>query len=147
MKSNLLSLAFIIIFCAGIFADTSSTYYDASAQASAKYLEFGDSAAAAGMGEAYTGVVTDAPAIFLNPAGLANMQVENKDWSVFCDQNMWFQNIMTSSIAVAKNINKTGVFGLGVMYYNSGTEARQALIPTGIQYRHPSFRAHFRLMR
>ena len=59
------------------------------------------------------------------------MQVENKDWSVFCDQNMWFQNIMTSSIAVAKNINKTGVFGLGVMYYNSGTEDKTGIDSNG----------------
>lgn len=118
-----LSIIFFSLFCfiSILTADAQNQLFDNSSIVSAKYLDFGSSAAAAGMGNAYIGVVKNAESIYWNPAGLCSMQKDDKNWNIYFSHNVWFQDIIASDIAIAKHIKKIGVFALGVTYINIGS--------------------------
>ncbi|MCX7698377.1 MAG: PorV/PorQ family protein [Candidatus Goldbacteria bacterium] len=124
MKKFVVFLFFISFSVNFLYADAEYQMFDNSSIVAAKYLDFGSSAAAAGMGNAYIGVVNDAASIYWNPAGLCEMQKQDKDWHIYFAHNIWFQDIMASDIALAKNFKKIGVFALGISYLNFGSIQR-----------------------
>ncbi|MBP7793002.1 MAG: PorV/PorQ family protein [Candidatus Goldbacteria bacterium] len=117
---------FFLMFCfiPVLMADAEYQFFDNSSIISAKYLDFGSSAAAAGMGDAYIGIVKDAESIYWNPAGLCSMQKDDKNWNVYFSHDIWFQEVMASDIALAKHVKEIGVFALGVSYLNFGSIER-----------------------
>jgi len=134
MKKITLAFFASLLFSCSALAAAGIQEIDNSAAISAKYLDFGSGAAAAGMANAYTGVAIDSAAIFWNPAGLANMQKNSKDWNVYFSQNMWLVGVMdsmVSDIAAAKHIKKIGVFGAGISYYNAGKIERAGIDSLG----------------
>jgi|GEM_PF-1066429 hypothetical protein len=131
MKRILIIYFLIISLFSFIFADAQYQEFDNSSIVSAKFLDFGSSAAAAGMGNAYIGIVKNAESIYWNPAGLCSMQKDDKNWNIYFAHNVWFQDIMASDIAIAKHIKKIGVFALGLTYINSGSIQRSDIDSLG----------------
>jgi len=83
--------------------------FDASAIVSAKYLETGSGAAAAGMGNAYIGLAEGAGSVYWNPAGLISMQEKPDTFSIYFSQNIWIMDMMASQVSLARNFRKIGV--------------------------------------
>jgi len=135
MKKILIVISILLAFYAGAFATMANIQeFDPAGSVAGKYLDLGSGAAASGMGNAYIGVAVDSGSIFWNPAGLANMQKNNKDWNVYFSENLWLVGVMDSTVsdvAVAKYIKKVGTFGLGVTYYNAGDIKRTGIDPLG----------------
>jgi hypothetical protein len=123
MKKYFLALLIITALYSRAFSIVTETY-DNSSSVSARYLYMGSGAAAAGMGNAYIGVVSDASSIFWNPAGLAEMQRDNRNWNLYFTQDIWFQDEKVSEAAIAASFKKLGTFALGVSYYNAGAIQR-----------------------
>ncbi len=122
MKNNLFLILIIVLISGFLFADPDVIEkYDDSSSVAAKYLDLTIGAAGAGMGNAYIGLAKDASSIFWNPAGLSNMQRVSYDWNIFVSHNIWLMDTMADNISLAKKFNKIGVFGLGLIYFNSGT--------------------------
>lgn len=134
MKKFVIAISILLAGASGVFAQANIQEFDNSGSVAAKFLDLGSGAAASGMGNAYIGVAVDAGAIFWNPAGLANMQLEGKDWNIYIAQNLWMIGVMdsqVSDVAVAKYIKKIGTFGLGVTYYNAGKIERTGIDSNG----------------
>jgi hypothetical protein len=143
MKKILIAISVLLAGYAGAFAQAGIQEFDNSGSVAAKYLDLGSGAAASGMGNAYIGVAVDAGSIFWNPAGLANMQRNDKNWNVYFSENIWLLGVMdsmVSDIAAAKYIKKIGTFGLGITYYNAGKIERSGIdtlgnpVPSGETY-------------
>ncbi len=123
-KKILLFWGIIFLFYIKIHANSDPNIIEVPqdvSSVSAKYLDIGVGAAAAGMGNAYQALAKDASSIFWNPAGLANMKREDDDWNIFFAHNVWLVDMSDDHIAVAKNTKPFGVFGFGVSYYNEGS--------------------------
>lgn len=134
MKKIMILTAILLAAYAGVFAQANIQEFDDSGNVSAKYLDIGSGAAASGMGNAYLGMSVDAGSIFWNPAGLASMQKNDKNWNVYLSQNIWLVDVMNSMItdvAVAKYIKKVGTIGLGISYYNAGEIERAGIDSLG----------------
>lgn len=131
MKQIYIVFLSIFIIITTLIADAEYQSFDNSSIVSAKYLDFGVSAAAAGMGNAYIGVVQNAESIYWNPAGLCKMQKNDKNWNLYFSHNVWFQDVMASDIAIAKHIKKIGVFAFGATYINAGSIQRSDIDSLG----------------
>jgi hypothetical protein len=116
-------ILFIILsaaFAVNAFASYSLDSVSDSASVAGKYLTLGVGAAAAGMGNAYTGSAQDAVAMFWNPAGMINMKTKDTQNSVFLAHNGWLMNSEVDNIAIARYFKNIGIFGFGLTYFNSG---------------------------
>ncbi len=102
-----------------------------SASVAAKYLDITAGAAGAGMGNAYLGASVDAEAVFWNPAGLNNMKRQDKDFSIYFSQNIWFMNSAMTHISAAKHVKKIGTFALGLAYFGAGEMDRSGITSAG----------------
>lgn len=105
---KILIIATVLICASPAFAGKEGT-------SGAQFLKIGVSARAAAMAEAYDTVVSNADAIFWNPAGLVG--VENH--SVAVSDNEWVADTRLISGAYAKRFG-FGTFGVGVHYVMYG---------------------------
>lgn len=126
-----LTLITLILSLAACLPASSSVKINDSASVAAKYLDITAGAAGAGMGNAYLGASVDAEAVFWNPAGLNNMNRQNKDFSLFFSQNIWFMNSAMTHISAAKYLKRIGTFGLGLAYFGAGEMDRSGITSSG----------------
>ncbi|UCC43895.1 MAG: PorV/PorQ family protein, partial [Candidatus Zixiibacteriota bacterium] len=82
----------------------------------ASFLNIGIGARAAGMGGAYTAVADGAPAIYWNPAGLANLRQSEVMLSHFA----WYQDITLEHGSAAIPVREDVNLGFGITYMNYG---------------------------
>ncbi len=115
-----LTLWALLLTLIASFSFASTADYKDGSTVSALYSQVGVGAAGAGMANAYTGACNDSTSVFWNPAGLASMKKNEKDWNMFFAHNVWLADSMIDNLSVAKSFKNYGVVGLGVSYYNAG---------------------------
>lgn len=85
----------------------------------AQFLKIGVSARSIGMGGAFVSVANDVSAIYLNPAGLANVYGSEAMFT----HTTWIANTNYDFGAVSLNIRGVGTLGMMVSSFNSGEMA------------------------
>lgn len=131
MKKIIITTALLAAFCSFSYGQAEYQDFDKVSTVAGQYLNINAGAAAAGMADAYLGMAKDAAAMYWNPAGLNNMKNEGKDWNFFFSQNIWFMDMGTSNVAVAKHVKKAGVFGASISYFNAGEIERADIDSNG----------------
>lgn len=83
--------------------------------AGALFLKIPVGAGAASLGGAYTGMTTDAAAVFWNPAGIAS--VENS--SAHFTYMRWFEMFDFSAVSLVHRFEHIGTFGIGLIVFST----------------------------
>ncbi len=86
------------------------------AQSGMQYLKIGVDAAMVGRGEAGISYVKGVPAIFWNPAGLADLQ--GKEF--YFSHNLWIADISMDAVALGLNMGNNGAFALSAIWMDYG---------------------------
>ncbi len=82
--------------------------------AGAQFLKIPVGAQAAAMGGGYIGLVSDASAVFWNPAGMMNVQHHSAHFT----HMKWFEMFDVNAAAYVYDAGNLGAFGLGVLVFS-----------------------------
>lgn len=117
MKRNMIIVFLIIGFCSQLCWATSSSVGTSGAQ----FLKIGVGGRTMGMGGAYVAVSDDVNAMYVNPAGMS--QIEKKQ--IQAQHIEWFEGINYESLAGAYPLNDKVCLGAAISYQNiDGIEGR-----------------------
>ncbi|RKY56242.1 MAG: hypothetical protein DRP89_01730, partial [Candidatus Neomarinimicrobiota bacterium] len=102
--------------------------YNRPGSTSAQFLKIGVSPRAAGMSDAFISVVDGAEATYYNAAALAWI----KTTDIVFNHNKWFTGINHEFVAIARNFDMVGTFGLSLTsLYTDEMKVRTPLQPDG----------------
>ncbi len=122
-RARILAPALILVLAIGLLAPIAGAYEPGTS--GLLFLRLGVSERAAGMGEAYTALATDATALYWNPAGLAALERTQ----VHLMHNEWISSVRQEFVGLAHPTD-FGTFAVGVTGLTMDDMERREELPS-----------------
>ncbi len=105
-----------LILISALLVGMASAQFDNVGTSAANFLKIGVGSRAEGMGGAFTAQVSDATALYWNPAGLAHIKQPQMVFNYF----NWIADMQYNYLGLAIPAGRRGTFGMSLIYFDMG---------------------------
>ena len=105
-----------LILISALLVGMASAQFDNVGTSAANFLKIGVGSRAEGMGGAFTAQVSDATALYWNPAGLAHIKQPQVVFNYFD----WVADMQYNYLGLAIPAGRRGTFGMSLIYFDMG---------------------------